>query len=426
MEPIPPLLDVNNYLQYEPNVLMEEMRLVSGATVVWADYEKIEKDYPFFSNYSRENKRQEIDSWLVYNCALISESQLKLGVNFRSSEKIDAEVKKNAYRPPGYGRAAIIQPQDHRTHELQSGILDLKGVGVAPDRVPENTFHQSGILHLPFAIQEITSQRIVERAFEKLGLDVCGVPVYALLDLGVSASVPGWEGPPLCKKMMPCSILVRQGHVRPPNNCELPDFGCERQQLFIILELLLRKFGISTCTSSTRLKFSRLDGQISCNYGGREISGKLGELDKFVSLNKIDIPSEFEAINIQATRDSSINPLRVRLVDFGHYLFREEFHKPILSIVKDRFLNWGGALSRTSERWVNPEPGLAIGVALKNKIVDDQDLIDWCGMNQNQMLYGTQRFGFELTKLMEKGSLNSNDVDKCIAKFVEDIFRQGS
>ena len=77
---------------------------VPGCEVAYVNEIALRRDFPQLNNLSRG----EIENWVLDNFAYVSEAQLKLS-NIRNSE-IPTEAipkTKEAFRPDGYGRAAV-------------------------------------------------------------------------------------------------------------------------------------------------------------------------------------------------------------------------------------------------------------------------------------------------------------------------------
>lgn len=52
--------------------------------------------------------------------------------------------------------------------------------------------------------------------------------------------------------------------------------------------------------------------------------------------------------------------MSAQIVDFGHFEVRERFDLPVVSLVADRILRWGGALIPGTPHYVQPDPALAL------------------------------------------------------------------
>jgi hypothetical protein len=91
----------------------------------------------------------------------------------------------------------------------------------------------------------------------------------------------------------------------------------------------------------TKSRF-RSDG-MECFYGGKPIDIYAPEtIADFSSRAGLDRNLTFDCVNIQTARIEDPNA-EVWLVDFGQYRIRTKFDLPVLSLVSDRPLRWGGA-----------------------------------------------------------------------------------
>jgi hypothetical protein len=74
----------------------------------------------------------------------------------------------------------------------------------------------------------------------------------------------------------------------------------------------------------------------------------------------------FDGINIQHTREISLNPIKATLVDFQSYTVKRKFKNPVLSLVSDKLLRWGGSIWPDYKAFVRPDPKLKIPFHLLN------------------------------------------------------------
>jgi hypothetical protein len=258
---------------------------LANARVVWANYDLIQRDFadvdfagslprdvnlPHDANASPVSNRPDIDAWLLRYAAVMSEAQLRYT---NTSEEIPVfGPTRTAYRPPRYGRALVVQLTDTwpdcaylDPDRRPQGLLDVKGCGVAAGQVPLLQLHRSGLLGLPIALCELVSQLIVERIFEHLGVDVHGLGIYAILDLGFRMKGEGGS-------LIPAGAIVRRAHQRPAGNIERPDYGTEQHRIKLAIEFMLRRFGVTSCAPVVRLRIWREGEDLRSSF--------LGSLDK--------------------------------------------------------------------------------------------------------------------------------------------------
>jgi hypothetical protein len=130
----------------------------------------------------------------------------------------------------------------------------------------------------------------------------------------------------------------------------------------IEVEMLLRSYGITSCYWATRLTLDFDRGEPRVTYGRRRVSGYRPE-DLALLYRRARVAggrAEFDGINVQLAREVHADPSRAQLVDFGHYIVQEEFHRPVLSQVQGRIMRWGGAIWPESPDYVRPDPRLQV------------------------------------------------------------------
>src|SRR5690349_7437384 len=99
---------------------------------MFADYEAIIRDFaPRFGQPGDpigDRKRDAIDAFLIEHCAVVSIPQVKhTVVNTPIPIK---RGRKTGWRPPYYGRAAVMPVDD------PPRLIDIKGCGVQPGEIP--------------------------------------------------------------------------------------------------------------------------------------------------------------------------------------------------------------------------------------------------------------------------------------------------
>jgi hypothetical protein len=264
------------------------------------------------------------------------------------------------------------------------------------------------------AIEELVNQMIVERVLAREGLDVHGVPMLALVDPGFRARIPG-------SNYLPCAILIRTGHRRTLGGKDLPAYGTDAQRVQIMIELILRRYGITSATAMTRLQLHRSSqGVCAATYSGVSVQGLESEhIENILKELGLDLPLgaivEFDAVNVQTTREIGCRPLSATLVDFGHYNIATSLHRPILSLVADRPLNWGGVVwsSEIAEicSFRRPLPKRFQWGRL------DTMISRWSGFSQDMELPPSARFGFEMAWKWDTGTLSAPDFAREIEDF---------
>ncbi len=72
--------------------------------------------------------------------------------------------------------------------------------------------------------------------------------------------------------------------------------------------------------------------------------------------------SVIEGVNVQLTRESGVKPSHARVIDFGHYSVRERFEHPVVSLVRNRLMRWGGAIFPGDDFFLQPKPALRLPI----------------------------------------------------------------
>jgi hypothetical protein len=315
---------------------------VAGARVVFADYALLRADFPQLAKRSD----QVIDQWLVRHAAVVSSPQA-------AQSEVNTPIATTgewapAFRPPLYGRALVVAPQS-------GGLLDIKGTGIGPGLRPVNVSHANGLLALGEALANIAMREAIEKIFRRANTGFSTVPEYAVLDLGFDVRNLFGAATPAC-------VQVRRAHRRPVAGIELPLAGSPEQQIKLEIEILLRHYGITSCSGATSFLLDDASGKLAISYADKPLPGhsdeQLAAIRRFTRYDggKLTI----EGVNVQLTRESSIRPSRATVIDFGHYSVRERFEHPVVSLVRDRLLRWGGALWPGEPHFPQPIPALRL------------------------------------------------------------------
>ncbi len=195
----------------------EKVVQVKTAHVVLADYHLLKKDFPFLKRLSP----QEIDHWLLKEAGYISTPQA--AQSQLNSEILRGEDEREAFRPPGYGRALVFAVHD--------GLIDGKGFGAV---VPRAGGHTSGLATLGEVLREFVYQKMVQKILDHSHSGFETVGSYAVIDWGFS--VKHEDG-----SLSPAGGIFRQAHMRYHGYFSLLDDSTTKQ-----IELILRKYGVTS------------------------------------------------------------------------------------------------------------------------------------------------------------------------------------
>ncbi|MDJ0842536.1 MAG: hypothetical protein QNK37_38915 [Acidobacteriota bacterium] len=348
------------------------------ARVVTADYRLLQHDFPFLRDENilrahprltgleaparREAVHRFIDRWLVANAGFMSAYQVK-------QSKINTPVTTGketmrAWRPFNYGRSLVLSLGVSR--ELPSvvelgfhpadagGLLDVKGIGLAPSKGYNPSAHANGLLMLGEALRELLYCELITRVLAHAGHIARPVPIYAVLHTGFDAIIQNGN-------QIPTALLLRRAHLRPIYQWGLKDPGSLTETMEMDIERILRRYGITSTGSDTYVQIRAVDGVVRYYYGegemtfSRELQEWILEMTRFNGSNRL-----FEGVNLQFTEDIKRNPPRPRIVDFGSYWVKEGFHEPLLSLVACRPLRLGRIIWPDDPEFVQPDPQLRV------------------------------------------------------------------
>jgi len=297
------------------------------------------------------------------------------------------------------------------------GLLDVKGSGVAPGRIPTPEMYRSGLIALPIALGELVTQRVVERIFESVGADVHGVGIYAILDLGFRMkSVSG--------ALLPAAAVIRRAHQRAPGNDDRPAYASDEHRVKLILEFILRYFGVTSCGTTGLQIWREVDG-LHTAYAHRTDHISSASLERFLGKMSLSAPVDIEMLNVQITRRASLSPLSAVLVDFGQYhLGVGRFVKPIGSFVRTRPMHWGGFIDANSSCYIQPSPEFSLDTALAYGRPTPSWIPEWTGAPSPALTTGLFVFAAELVRDFTHGKLTRGGIERRIRDVVETTTRK--
>ncbi|MFN0213870.1 MAG: hypothetical protein ACKVT2_06400 [Saprospiraceae bacterium] len=371
----------------QSGVMPETVLRVVGARVVYANYPllqhdfpqlkdaALEKEYPRLKSLEGNAKKKaishKIDEWLVRNTAFVSQSQASQSIV--NTPIATGNERVTAFRPPGYGRALVFSVEendkglllgdDRKKPAYENRLIDVKGTGVAPHLKPFNGEHSNGVYRLGYAFYELIIQELLQRIFRHSGSSIQILPIYSLIDLGFDEQNDWMHN-------SPAALMVRRAHRRPKDSGGLYPYGSDGPQVQLAIELLLRKYGITSINEVTTIKINKVERQLQIYYGSQHIDffneDQKSEIEKVSHYKDGMGEILFEGINIQHTREIGLNPTQATLVDFQSYSTQENFSNPVLSLVSDMLLRWGGTIWPGQDGFVLPDPELRIPYHLMN------------------------------------------------------------
>jgi hypothetical protein len=402
-----PLLTSIEELEQD-GVLPETVLRVNGAGVVYANYNLLQHDFPQLADHALEQEfpylrslkgaaRQKelhdmMDKWLLRNTAFISQSQARQSVVNSPITVGNEEVK--AYRPPGYGRALVFSIDendkmllpDNKAKVFENRLLDVKGTGVAPHAEPVNGSHCNGLYRLGYAFVELIFQELLQRIFRHSKTNLQTLPHYAIIDLGfdeLNGKMPA----------TPAALMIRRAHRRPKNSGGLYPYDSTGQQVQLEIEHLLRRYGITSVNSVTTVKVWKENDELHICYGDQQIDffskEEKAEIERVSHYKDGMRTLSFDGINIQHTREIGSDPIQATLVDFQSYTVKERFDDPLLSLVYDKLLRWGGTIWPGEEDFVRPDPALQVPFHL----VSDTGSIGGYNMGEGKMKIDSLCYG---------------------------------
>ena len=355
----------------DPGLRHDEVYRLRDARLVFADHRLLQHDFPWLRDEAliARNRSLErlpkperclaigrlLDRWLLENAAFISSAQ-KEGNTVNEPIRVEGGPVRS-YRPTRYGRALVVDLSEVPTAggELRpSGLLDLKGAGVALKRKPNHRPYGSGLYPLSHALQDTLMQWAIDEAFRRAAPGFHTVPVYGVIAAGFGIHSRN----PL---PVPAAIQVRRAHRRPLHGVELPDTGSVEARVKFEIEMVLRRYGITSNNHVTNIDITRNRGRLHFAYGNRTahyppraMRALRAFFEKHPGIRRL------EGINVQLARECGIHPSFAQVVDFGHYRVARDFEHPVANLVRDRMVFFGGAVLPESRYFVRPHPRLAL------------------------------------------------------------------
>jgi len=248
----------------EPLCSTDDVASVAGARVVWADWPALRRDF-----FAPDTAPEVIERWLLASAAVMSVAQWDSPGLAPPGRPGRTSV---SWRPPRYGRAAVVPVQPHRLVQATSArLLDIKGCGMPLGMHPSGRRGDTGLLLLPDALCELLTQLVLERLCATcLHERLRGVPVYAVLSLEFDARVPG-------RQCSPVACLVRAAHRRRAGNRDLPQRGSSRHRAMLRAELSIRAVGFTSTSDDLAYRVVDEGGALAAFVGEQRLPQWLGD-----------------------------------------------------------------------------------------------------------------------------------------------------
>ena len=322
----------------------DSVKRVETARIVFANHDLLAADLPQLADAAAR------EHWLLEQAGIMSAAQLESPA---ANTPIDAAGSpRQAWRPPLYGRAVVVEARAPAAQgQASTLLLDIKGAGVAPGCRPSLSHHQSGLCSLQEALREALFERMIAAIFARAAPDLWTLPIYGVIDLGFDLLTRRGEA-------IPAGLIVRRGHRR-DTDFILPFRGAPEERLRLEIELLLRSYGLTSSNAATRYRIQRAsDGDIRIAYAGEPFADLAPSLVPIVEA-MLGTRSAMlcSKLNIQLVYEPAAT-IRAQLVDFGHYEVRRGFDQPLVSGVCNAPHLWGAAIAPDSPHFVQPHPVL--------------------------------------------------------------------
>lgn len=276
----------------------EKFFQLRDARVMFADYDLLRRD---FAPRLDGAERAEIDSFLVEHCGVISADQVR-----HCPEIPYRRARRLGYRPPYYGRAAVIPVDD------PPRFIDVKGVGVQPGEIPRGEAYCTGLMMASEALTEILFEKLCAAALRHAGGQYEVVPTYALLDLGFPALT--WK-----RRREPAVAIARRAHTRPRTQWddeEPPGEVAVRVMRDIVL--LLRRYGITTSRADYRIRRRR--DALVLHARNEEFFFRGEEAERVAAATRYSGGTLImDPVNVQFTTGIDSTPPRPCIFDFGSF-----------------------------------------------------------------------------------------------------------
>lgn len=288
----------------------EELHGVSGGRVVWCDHAQLREG----NAQLRKLGNRELETWLLRSFSFLSSGQIqKNDVNTQVPLSVSSTW---ITRPRGYGRAGVFP--------TNAGLFDVKGIGVAPGKIPARQMYRTGLISVVEAVLEIATEKQATVALD--GRYDC-IKSLALIVLPFSIrdiNVPN--------ATVPAALLVRQFAPRPSWMPQKTYSISELSRLNLDVELELRKSGLTSCHPARQISVKRRGGRVFLQSGvrlRRELKDALRQI--VVNEQCKEVPLVFDVSNIEIAFRPETGSFKPHVVDFGGYRSQDRFEQHLLT-----------------------------------------------------------------------------------------------
>ncbi|MEP3345014.1 MAG: hypothetical protein ABJN34_13840 [Litoreibacter sp.] len=405
--PLNTISDMRSASGYD--LVAQPHEILKDTNLVYVDCEAVKKK---MHDVSLKTSKEKMIALLTRTGSVMSVEQ------HLPSKKMSGESA-IGYRAPRYGRAAIFEVSTG--HPKRTFSIEIKGCGVGPGKVPGTGKDDSGLLFLHLAIVEVINQHILNRLFEMLCLDVSCVPLLGIVDLQ-------FDGLSDFGAQLPIANLLRDSHVRPDGNNELPQADTIVEEVKSQIQEVLEAHGMTSCGFSTSICTAWEDGKIRMRQGGKLLKLSEEHIDNLGQMLNIEAPFTLYPTNIQLTADASLEPLRARIVDLSHYKAHVITSGFCTTLVDDKPFNLNRLRPILTDRDNVPANAMINYVALRGRRVSDDPRFqtiqrvfpDWA--QPDAMLSGAMTEALYLTALINAGERDIDAVYEHISKYVDTCF----
>lgn len=396
-----------------PETVREDFPVLQGTRLLYADLGAVRADFARTGQSLPDDG--DLRRWLTTAGSVLSLANTR-EANVNEAPAWNGTLR-SGLRPPRYGRAGIF---DAPLGSASGGLaIDVKGCGVATGRTPLRERRGSGTLLLHEALQELINGRVLARVFADAGEDVECLPIYGLVDLGIK----GWCS--YFAREMPCVTLLRRAHLRPADNIEIPSSGSDEEIAKHRIELILRRYGLSSAPMSCCIRFSGEGDALRIIKNGVEMVGvPPAFIARFLGEIGLTAPSSVRVNNVQLTQASRAWPLQATLVDFGHYTAEPIYDgHHLVTLVSDRPFNWGTFVRENGPDWMQPDESRSVNQSLAGPVWYPPGLARSLGYDLalRRMRPGVEHAAVCLSIGVDEGRLSVNELGNAIDDFVDKV-----